>query len=151
MVNRQAVGISGIVLLALLSAFVIPTMVSSATTEQSIQLELEETDTEEVTSGLSLTLETLGQSQATVTLRDNETSQTQNITINEGATENYTLPGGSGSITANELTPQTGTFTTTYSPTYGWNPAGKTIISNIGLILSLMVFVVIVGGIKVVL
>lgn len=148
--DQRTVSIIGVTLLVLFLALAIPTMMDKTTYPNEADLELSEGDTREVTNGLEITLTDTSNTDATVDLTDLETGVTANYTIATGDTVSYSLPGGDGNITADTTTNQDATFTVDYSPTYGYSPAGEAIIDNIGLLLILIVFTIVVGGMVVV-
>lgn len=148
--NSQAVAIVSIALLMLFGAFVVPTLMDSTETPQTFETRLEPGMTEEVTDGLELAVNETGNNEATIVVTDTQTDQEERLVIAQGTTEQYDLPGGSGNITAVETTNQAATLDVTYDPMYGWSAGAQAIVDNIDIILVMLMFLVLMGGLKVV-
>lgn len=147
--NRQAVAIVSIALLMVFGAFLVPTLMSVTEDPQTLETRLEPGQTETVTDGLEVTLNNSTDTTADVRMTDAETDREQSLMVAQGTTESYNLTGGSGNVTAVETTPTAATLEIDYDPMYGWSPAAQTIIDNLGLILTMLLFLVLMGGLKV--
>lgn len=146
--NRQAVAIVGMTMIVILGVFAVPTIINATEDPQTLETTLEPGMTEEVTNGLELAVNDSTNSEVDLTLIDTETDQEVRLMIAEGTTENYSLPGGDGSVTAVETTNQQATLEVEYDPVYGWSSAAVIFVDNLGLILMLLVMLVVVGAVK---
>lgn len=148
--DQKPVAIVGVTLLLLLSAFAIPTILAATEDPQITETELSPGDTFEITGGLEITVVSVTNSEVTVDLFDVQTRQNESLTIAEGATANYTLPGGDGSVTNLDSTNQAAMLEITFDPAYGWSPGAEVLLNNIGIVLIMVLFVIVISGLIVV-
>jgi hypothetical protein len=147
---KQLTAVVALVLLVFMFAFSIPSMQAATESPSDVRLDLDEGETATVTEGLTVTADATSNTEATVTFEDVETGADNTTTVPEGNTSNWSLPGGNGTVTNVDSTANQVTVEIEYPTAYGWNPAGVAIVNNIGLILVIMAFVVIMGAMIVV-
>lgn len=148
--NNQTVAVLTIALLGVLFAFAIPQMIGASQGTQTTEYHLSDGERVVVTDGLEIAVNDTSDTETTVTITDSETHRTDEFSINEGETVAYDMPGGTGNVSVRDTTNQTASLDVDYSATYGWSGAGEAFADHIGLILILMAFLIIVGGMVVV-
>lgn len=148
--NSKAVAIVGVTLLLMLLSFAVPTIISASEDPQYLETELSTGETFEIAEGLEITVTDTTNSEVIVDLIDVDTRQNETLTVAQGATENYTLPGGDGTVTNLQSDNQEAMLEIGYDPEYGWSDGASVFADNIGLVLIVMVFSVVVGGLIVV-
>lgn len=148
--NKSAVAIVTLGLMLLMGAYAVPSMADATTFPEEFSTQLDEGQTEQITDGLEITLDDSTNSQANVTVRDTETDETDNLSIQEGANATYNLTGGTGNVTVVETDDQAAQLDVTYDPMFGWSPAAQAVIGEIELILTLILFLVVLGSMAVI-
>jgi len=150
MAGKAMVAVIGLTVLLLLGAVAIPAMQSASSEQQTVRLSIDEGDSAGVTTGLNATVVNTTQTDGTIRVTDTETGVTDNLTMPEGDTVNYTLPGGNGSVTLVTANPNDATIDARHSPTYGFGSSATAFVDELGLILVAMLFLVVMASVKVV-
>lgn len=147
----QAMSLGVIILFLVVS---VPVVVDSTTGDNSQTLQLEEEDTVSLSNRLELTNERIRPptpENATFTVRDTETLESQTQLIQNGSQATYELSGGNVTVAVTSITDsqtETVTATVTYGTTYGWSDGAQTLANNLPLILVVVGFIVVLGILK---
>lgn len=136
-------------LVVLLLVVAIPAAITVTDSPATATFDLDEGERASVVQTLSVLVEDTSQTDATVTLRDSETIESQTETLSPGETETYQLNGDTMNVTLREVqgANANATVSVEYPRTYGWAPGAKTVVENLPLGLVTVAFVVVLGGI----
>lgn len=139
----------GFVALSLLIAVAIPAAVSVTGDDIQSVYDLDEGDQATVTQQLELVVEETTATDATITLRDDKTLDSETQTITEGDTAKYTIRNESVNVTLKEVegANANASIGVKYSRTYGWDSGAKTVVDNLPLVLVAAGGLVVIGGI----
>lgn len=140
----QAVSL-GIIILFVVVA--IPTVIDAADTNGVQTVELEENETEGLTDRLEITAEDVNASsnETTLKLRDTQSLDEDTQTIANQSTSTFNLSGGDVTVTVQEVSQNTTQADVSYPSTYGWSDGAQTLTANLGLVLVVTAFIVVVG------
>lgn len=150
MVDSRTTAVVTLTVFALFAAFSVPTLITASQDEQEQTLTIETGETRELTDRIGVTLIESDNTEATVEIEELGTGNTDEITLSENSTEEWAINGDSGDVTLIETTNNDAEITVSYSPTYGYSEAGKTIVNNIGLLIIAVIFIVVMGFVRVV-
>lgn len=134
-------------LFVLLAAFAIPPAIDATNNRDSSVHLIDVDETVEVTPGLEVTVEDSTNSQSTLLFTDVDSGLTHNTTIQEGATQNFTLDNEFVEVTLQDATNADAQIRLEYAHTYGWAPGAKTLAEQMDVVLVLFAFVVVLGSI----
>lgn len=144
----QAVSV-GVVILFVVVAM--PTVVDSTTGENSQTIQFEEGETHRLSDSLEITNDRVRPptpENATFTVRDTDTLESDTAVIQNGSQATYALSGGNVTVAVTSITdanPETVTATVSYPTTYGWSDGAQTISSNLGLVVIAVAFIIVLG------
>lgn len=140
----QAVSL-GIIILFVVVA--IPTVIDATETEGVQTIELEENETERLSDRLEITAENINASanETTLKLRDTQSLDEQTQTVASGSTTTFNLSDGDVTVTVQEVEQNTTQSDVSYPRTYGWGDGAKTITDNLGLVLAVAAFIIVLG------
>ena len=138
---KQPVAVLGFTLLVLLGVISIPIAVDSTDSTTIESVTLSEGETGEINGDISLSVVTTENTQANVTVVNQESGYTLSRTILEGSTETFSFTEGDIQITAVETTNQNVVLSVEYPNTFGYNENMSLITDNLALILIVMVFI----------
>lgn len=130
----------------LLIAFAVPPAISASQSTTTDTFVLGEDETAAVTDGLNVTLDDSTDGNATVTFEDTETGISETVTVNESETVNVTLNGEDVTVTVTESSELEAQLEVEYSQRYGWDAGAKTVASHLDVILLIVAFALLVGG-----
>lgn len=137
-------------LLVLLLVVAVPASITVTEEPAQATYDLDTGDQTTVTQTLQIVVEdTTNQPDATITLRDTETLDSQTETMMPDNTTQYTIRNETIDVTliAVEGSNANATVGVEYPRTYGWHAGAKTMVDNLPLAFVLVAFVVVVGGI----
>lgn len=147
--SRFITAIIALGLFVLLIGLILPTAINASHTDASRGFQLSENETHRVTDGLSMTIESVQSSNATITLTDNQTRQSDTQTVQIDATNQFeTTTNETMNVTLNEIDGNVTKTTVEYSRTYGWNDGAKLFADNLGLLIAIIAFLLAVGGLS---
>ena len=138
---NKPVAVLGFTLLVLLGVISIPIAVDSTDSTTIESVTLSEGETGEINGDISLSVVTTENTQANVTVVNQESGYTLSRTILEGSTETFSFTEGDIQITAVETTNQNAVLSVEYPNTFGYNENMSLITDNLALILIVMVFI----------
>lgn len=143
----QALSIGAIILFLVVA---VPVVVDSSTGVSSQTLQLEEDETVRLSDRLELENTRIRPpvpENATFTVRDTETLESESNIIANGSSATYELSGGNVSVEVLSITdsnPETATVTVEYPTTYGWTEGTQLLADHLGLLVVVAGFIVIV-------
>lgn len=148
MSQRLAVGLTALGLFALLIAFAIPPAIDASQSTTNDTFVIGENDTRTVTDGLNVTLENSTDSEATVLLFDVESGVSHTVELAENSTSDVTINSENVTVRLAEgdATDTEAQLTVEYSPRYGWDDGAKAVAGQMDVILLLMAFALLGGG-----
>lgn len=144
----QAMSLGVIILFLVVS---VPVVVDSTNGETGQTFQLEEEDTVSLSDRLELTNERIrppSPENATYTVTDTETLESQTQTIQNGSQATYELSGGNVTVAVTSITdsqPETTTVTVSKDTTYGWPEGAQMLADNLAIILVAAAFIVVMG------
>ena len=138
---NKPVAVLGFTLLVLLGVISIPIAVDSTDSTTIESVTLSEGETGEINGDISLSVVTTENTQANVTVVNQESGYTLSRTILEGSTETFSFTEGDIQITAVETTNQNAVLSVEYPNTFGYNENMNLITDNLALILIVMLFI----------
>lgn len=131
----------------LLIGLIFPTAIDASHTDATAGFELSEGENTTVTDGLRMAVESVEGDNATISLTDTQTRETESQTLTIGETGTYTTNGETSNVTVESINSNNVTTSTAeYSRTYGWGDGPKTFVDNLGLILAILAFLMGVGA-----
>lgn len=133
-------------LFALLIAFAVPPAISASQSTTNDTFVLAENETTTVTDGLNVTLDASTDGNATVVFEDTETGISETVTLNESETVNVTLNGENVTVTLDDASETEAQVSVEYSPRYGWDAGAKTVAAHLDVILLIVAFALLFGG-----
>lgn len=144
----QAVSVGAVILFVVVA---MPVVVDSTSGQNSQTIQFEEGQTERLSDRLEITNDRVrppSPENATFTVTDTETLESETAIIRNGSEATYALSGGNVTVAVESITdanPETVTATVTYPTTYGWSDGAQTIASNMGLIVIAVAFIIVLG------
>lgn len=148
MPKRLTVIIVALGIFVLFVGLMFPTLITASNEPAVTGLQVDETETETVTGGLEATAVETSNADASIRLTDTETQESVNHTISEGETQTFefSINGESVDVTLEETTDSYVTLSPIeYSRTYGWGDGAELFIGNIGIIFTVIAFLMFAG------
>lgn len=131
----------------LLIGLIFPTAIDASHTDATAGFELSEGENTTVTDGLRMAVESVEGDNATISLTDTQTRESERQTLTIGETGTFTTNGETSNVTVESINSNNVTTSTVeYSRTYGWGDGPKTFVDNLGLILAILAFLMGVGA-----
>lgn len=146
----------GFAVLFLLVALLFPTAMTASQTNASSEYFLTTGDKVRVTDGLNVTANNVNSTAANITVLGTQTGDSDTQVINETNTSTFLTDGTNTNITVNEITSKgqppedTANLTVEYSRTYHWEENTRKIIKTADVLLALLGFLVVFGGLWVI-
>jgi len=138
---NKPVAVLGFTLLVLLGVISIPIAVDSTDSTTIESVTLSEGETGEINGDISLSVVTTENTQANVTVVNQESGDSLSRVIQEGSAETFSFSEGEIQVTAVETTNQNVVLSVEYPNTFGYNENMSLITDNLALILIVMVFI----------
>jgi hypothetical protein len=133
--------------LVLATAFLVGPLSTYATTDASQTLELRQNDSVEVTDTLSVTALDVNQSNSTtqyqITDEDTLATNQTRLSVSQGSV--LLLSGDNITVSLDSIESSVSVTEVEYPPMFGWDDGPRTVISNLPIILTLIMFTALVG------
>lgn len=147
--TTKAVGLG---LLVLLVVFSVPMMIDASEGDRTYRVEFQEGAETEITDRINVTSENIrppAPENATITVTDTSTFESDTQVINNGSSAVYQFDAGNVTvaITAVETSPEAFRADVKVDRTYGWSDGGKSVAGELGLIMVILGAVIIAGAI----
>lgn len=144
---KEAVAL-GVLLLA--AAFFAPTLISATneTTTSTVELQVDQTANQ--TEYLQTEADAIDVgNNSTITVRNTNTLSSEQNTIDVADTQNYTVDGQDVNVTVDSTDTRNGTdyviISVEYNPDFGWGSGASTVFDNLGLLIAVVGFIMVVG------
>jgi len=144
----QAVSIGAIILFVVVAT---PMLVNSTSDGQSQTFEIEENATERINDRLeveNVRIRPPSPENATFTVRDTESLDSDTQTIQTGGNATYELSGGNVTVSlvsVTDGTPETALVTVETESMYGWSDGAQTVGGNLPLIIVAVAFIILLA------
>lgn len=138
-------------ILALASAFFLPSIIDATQQDAKTTLELDEYENQNITQRLHINASSVNSTTktATITYQKRTTLEDQNISLTEGANGTVQLANEDILVTLNEVSDNGKIIVTTqYPPTFGWNRGSREFIKHFDIILALLALTLGMGALK---
>lgn len=132
--------------LVLFVGLLLPAVITAANTDATVTENLNKSTPETVTDGLNITLTKSDGTNATIELEDTVTFESETNTLTEGDTVTYTINNETTNVTADAIDPNWAITTVEYSRTYGWAAGPKAFVGQLDVLLALLAFLLVMGG-----
>lgn len=132
--------------LVLFVGLLLPAVITAANTDASTTQSLDEGTPETITPGLNITLDSSDGTNATITVTDTNTLDSETNILVEGDTANYSTNNETTTVTAGTINANSTTATIEYSRTYGWAGGPKAFVGQLDVMLALLAFLLVFGG-----
>lgn len=148
-VPTKAIGLGVLVLLVVFS---VPMMIEATEGDKKYRVEMSENDTTNISDRLNVTADNIqpgDPANATISVEDTRTFESDTKTIEENASATYSFDGGdvTVNVTAIETNPEVVRGDVKVDRTYGWSGPGKVIAGELGLILAMLGVIIVAGAI----
>lgn len=139
--------IVGFGVFVLLIGLVIAPTITASNTDASQGYELAEGENATVTEGLEITVDKVGPSNATITLKDTHTRLSETNELAEGDNSTYSVNGENMTVTLENIDDNSVTRTTVeYPRTYGWSDSTKLYANQFDVLLGIIAFLMVMGS-----
>lgn len=147
--TTKAVGLG---LLVLLVVFSVPMMINATDGGETRTVELQEGENTFVTDRINVTSEVIRPSQpanATITVSDSETLESETAVIRNGSSHTYQFSSGNVTVAVTDVSqgPEVVRTDVTVDRTYGWSGPAKTVAGELGLVFVIVGAIIIAGAI----
>lgn len=149
MAQRLLVAVVAFGIVVLMVALALPAAIDATKDNRTAGFELSAGENATVTSGLEIHAESVSASgqEATISLQDTETRRSITHTIPENESEPYHLSDHTMNVTVQDIdSNDVALVSVDYPPTYGWSESSRTLAGLSDVLLAILAFVLVLGG-----